>query len=114
MITYTYNISFGSICLGRWEEKFQGSLMKFCEKIERFHLFPCGLSQSPILIIHGTSDQKAPVSLAKESYKQLNGLKMPVTLILLPEIDHDVDPQGLEIAGEFLKDCLFGKIVDWR
>ncbi|MBL8677379.1 MAG: hypothetical protein JNJ47_08225, partial [Alphaproteobacteria bacterium] len=72
------------------------------------------LSQPPILIIHGTADQKAPVSLARESYKQLNALKMPVTLILLPGVDHDVDPQGLEIAGEFLRDCLSGKIVDQR
>lgn len=67
------------------------------------------LSQPPILIIHGTTDQKAPVSLARESYKQLDALKMPVTLILLPGVDHDVDPQGLEIAGEFLKDCLSGE-----
>ena len=72
------------------------------------------LSQPPILIIHGTSDKKAPVSLARESYKRLNALKMPVTLILLPEVGHDVDPQGLEIAGEFLKDCFSGKIVDQR
>ena len=70
------------------------------------------LSQPPILIIHGSSDQKAPVSLARESYKQLDALKMPVTLILLPGVDHDVDPQGLEIAGEFLKDCLPGKRID--
>ena len=72
------------------------------------------LSQTPILIIHGTADQKAPVSLARESYKQLDELKMLVTLILLPEVGHDVDPQGLETAGEFLKDCLSGKIVDQR
>lgn len=72
------------------------------------------LSQPPILIIHGIEDQKAPVSLARESYKRLNELKMPVTLILLPGIDHDVDPQGLTIAGEFLKDCFSGKVVDKR
>lgn len=70
------------------------------------------LSRPPILIIHGIEDQKAPVSLARESHKQLDALKMPVTLILLPGVDHAVDPQGLEIAGEFLKDCLSGKMVD--
>ncbi len=68
------------------------------------------LSQPPILITHGVEDQKAPVSLARESHKRLDALKMPVTLILLPGIGHDIDPQGLEIAGEFLKDCLSGKI----
>ncbi|MBI2707539.1 MAG: dienelactone hydrolase family protein [Proteobacteria bacterium] len=63
-------------------------------------------SQPPILIIHGIEDKKAPVSLARESHKQLDALKMPVTLILLPGVEHDVDPQGLSIAGEFLQDCL--------
>lgn len=70
------------------------------------------LSRPPILIIHGIEDQKVPVSLARESYKQLDRLKMPVTLFLLPGVGHDIDPQGLGIAGEFLKDCLCGKIVD--
>lgn len=67
------------------------------------------LAQPPILIIHGVADQKAPISLARESYKRLNALKMPVTLILLPGIGHDIDPQELEVAGEFLKDCLSEK-----
>ena len=43
--------------------------------------------------------------------KQLEALKMPVTLILLPGVAHDIDPYGLEIAVEFLKDCLSGKIT---
>ena len=64
------------------------------------------LSRPPILILHGTKDQKAPVALAKESFKQLDALKMPVTLILLKGVEHDIDPQGLGIAGEFLRDCL--------
>lgn len=70
------------------------------------------LSRPPILITHGMKDQKAPMSLGRESYKHLDALKMPVTLILLPGVDHDVDPQGLTIAGEFLRDCLSGKRVD--
>lgn len=65
-----------------------------------------GLSHPPILIIHGNEDQKAPISLARESYKRLDALKMPVTLIILPGVAHDIDPQGLAIAGEFLKECL--------
>ena len=72
------------------------------------------LSQPPILIIHGIEDQKAPVSLARKSYKRLDALKMSVTLFLLPEVGHDIDPQGLGIASEFLKDCLSGKIIDKR
>lgn len=72
------------------------------------------LSRPPILIIHGLEDQKAPVSLARETYKQLDELKMPVTLFLLPGVGHDIDPQELRIVGQFLKDCLCGKIVDRR
>lgn len=72
------------------------------------------LSKPPILIIHGLEDNKAPVSLARESYKRLDALKMPVTLILLPGVGHDVDPQGLVIAGQFLNDCVSEKLVDKR
>ena len=64
------------------------------------------LSRPPILIIHGTEDTKASVDLAKMSYKQLKTLKMPVTLAILPKADHEVTPQAIELAGEFLKDCL--------
>jgi len=67
------------------------------------------LSRPPILIIHGVEDDKAPVALAQESHKRLDALKMPVTLILLPGIGHDIDPRGLEMAGEFLQDCLSGR-----
>lgn len=70
------------------------------------------LSRPPILIIHGIDDQKVPVALAKDSHKQLEALKIPVTLFLLPGVGHDIDPQGLRIAGEFLKDCLYEKIAD--
>lgn len=68
------------------------------------------LSPHPILILHGENDQKAPVSFADESYKRLEKLHMPVTLILLPGVEHDVAPQGLMIAGEFLKECFSGEI----
>ncbi|MBM3468253.1 MAG: hypothetical protein FJX71_02325 [Alphaproteobacteria bacterium] len=69
------------------------------------------LSRPPILIMHGTEDKKAPVSLAHKSHKQLDALKLPVTLVLLRGVGHDIDPQALGIAGEFLQDCLSGKIV---
>ncbi len=65
------------------------------------------LSHPPTLIIHGVEDKKAPVSFAHESHKRLSALKIPVTLILLPGVAHDVDPQGLIIASEFLQDCLY-------
>jgi len=68
------------------------------------------LTRSPILMIHGLEDQKVTASLARESYKRLEALKMPATLILLPGVGHDIDPQGLQIAGEFLRECLSGKM----
>ena len=68
------------------------------------------LSRPPILIIHGVEDDKAPVALAQESHKQLDALKMPVTLVLLPGLGHDIDPRGLEMAAEFLQDSLSGKL----
>ncbi|OYZ36128.1 MAG: hypothetical protein B7Y25_08300 [Alphaproteobacteria bacterium 16-39-46] len=68
------------------------------------------LTRTPILIIHGTEDKMAPVSLARESHKRLKALKMPVTLILLPGVAHDIDLSGLETAVAFLQECLSGKI----
>ncbi|MBS0185406.1 MAG: dienelactone hydrolase family protein [Proteobacteria bacterium] len=67
------------------------------------------LFQPPVLIIHGTDDQKAPLSLARESYKNLDALKVPVTLITLAGVDHDIAPEELELTGEFLKECLSEK-----
>ena len=67
------------------------------------------LTRPPILIIHGIEDKMAPVSLARESHKRLEALKLPVTLILLPGVAHDIDVSGLETAVAFLQDCLSGK-----
>ena len=64
----------------------------------------------PILIIHGTEDSKAPSSLARESYKRLEALQVPVTLFLIPGLGHDIDPRGSGIAGEFLNDCFSGEM----
>lgn len=64
------------------------------------------LANLPVLIVHGDADQKAPVALAKESYAKLDALKIPVTLAILPGVPHEVDPQGIAIAGQFLQACL--------
>lgn len=64
------------------------------------------LAKVPTLIIHGDVDRKAPVALAKESYKKLEDLKIPTSLVILPGVSHEVDPQGVAIAGEFLQECL--------
>lgn len=69
------------------------------------------LSKPPILIIHGDADKKAPITLAKKSYESLNSLKMPVTLIILPKVAHYITPQGIAIAGEFLRECLGENII---
>jgi phospholipase/carboxylesterase len=72
------------------------------------------LFRPPILLVHGMEDEHAPVSLAQGSRKRLDALKMPVTLIMLPKVGHDIDPQGVEIAAEFLQDCLSGKVLNKR
>lgn len=71
------------------------------------------LPAPPILLIHGVDDLKAPSSLARESYKCLEALRVPVTLFLIPGLGHDIDPRGSGIAGEFLKDCLSGKLKEF-
>lgn len=69
-------------------------------------------SPPPTLLIHGLEDSRAPSSLAREAHKRLEALQVPVTLFLMPGLGHDIDPRGAGIAGEFLKECLSGKIKD--
>ncbi len=67
------------------------------------------LSNPPILLMHGDADQKAPVSYARQSYKDLKIFNKDVTLMLLPGIAHDIDLQGVMIASEFMKECFADK-----
>jgi phospholipase/carboxylesterase len=67
-------------------------------------------SLPPILLISGLKDPKVSSAVARESHKCLEALKVPVTLFLMPGLGHTIDPQGSQIAGEFLNDCFSGKI----
>jgi phospholipase/carboxylesterase len=67
-------------------------------------------SRPPVLLIHGKEDSKAPSFLAYEAYKRLESLHVPVTLSVIPELGHDIDPRGLELASAFLIDCFAGRV----
>lgn len=69
---------------------------------------PKGLSSKnpPILLIHGLDDQRVPSSFSQDAEKQLKALGVPVTLSLLPHLDHSINEQGLHLGGNFLKEIL--------
>ena len=60
----------------------------------------------PILLIHGLDDQRVPSSFSQNAEKQLVKLGVPVTLSLLPHLDHSINEHGLHLGGNFLKEVL--------
>jgi phospholipase/carboxylesterase len=72
------------------------------------------LSHPPVLLIHGMEDSAAPFSLAQKAEKALKARHIPVTLSPLPELGHEIDPRGLELGAEFLKECLYGRASCFR
>lgn len=58
----------------------------------------------PVLLIHGTEDQVLPASASQAAEVTLKALGVPVTLSLLPGLEHGIDPRGLGMGGTFLKE----------
>ncbi|MBY0272551.1 MAG: prepilin peptidase [Alphaproteobacteria bacterium] len=62
------------------------------------------MARPPVLLVHGTEDQVLPASASQAAEEALKALSVPVTLSLLPGLEHGIDPQGLGMGGTFLKE----------
>lgn len=60
-----------------------------------------------VLLIHGIADQVLLSSQSEMAEKQLKTMGIPVTLSLLPYLDHAIDERGLELGGAFLKEKFY-------
>lgn len=60
----------------------------------------------PILLIHGRDDKRVSPSFSQKAKKQLKALGVPVRLVLLPDLAHDVDQRGIALGREFLTKIL--------
>ena len=67
------------------------------------------VARPPILLIHGTEDQVLPPSFSQMAEARFKALSVPVTLSLLPGLEHGIDGRGLGMGGAFLKDHLYKK-----
>lgn len=61
------------------------------------------ISRPPILLIHGEEDSLVRPFFSINAERRLKALHVPVTLSLLPELEHGINEQGLKLGGVFLK-----------
>jgi len=60
-------------------------------------------SRPPVLLIHGQEDRLVSPTYSQMAEERLKSLKIPVTLALVPGIDHGIDERGLAVGGAFLR-----------
>lgn len=65
------------------------------------------IGRPPVLLIHGLNDQLLPPFFSQAAEEDLKALHVPVTLSLLPGLEHGIDGRGLGMGGAFLKEQLY-------
>ncbi len=60
-------------------------------------------SRPPVLLIHGDQDQVLPHRALGEAEAALTRAGVTVTAVTRPGLGHGIDPEGVEMAGAFLK-----------
>ncbi len=68
------------------------------------------VANPPILLIHGMEDQVLLASFSQKAEERLKSLSVPVTLSLLPSLEHGIDGRGLGMGGAFLKEHLYKNV----
>lgn len=63
----------------------------------------------PVLLVHGEEDDVLPPSYSHLAEEHLKNRGVPVSFSLLSGLGHGIDGRGLELGGEFLKNCLYEK-----
>lgn len=65
------------------------------------------IAHPPVLIVQGLDDHVVPPRFAEVAEEHLKALNVPVTLSLLPHLEHSIDHRGLELGGAFLKENFY-------
>ncbi len=70
------------------------------------HLAQQMTHKAPVLLVHGAMDDVIPVQALDEARAALSGAGVPVESHVSPGVGHGIDPEGLALAGRFLKQVL--------
>jgi phospholipase/carboxylesterase len=65
------------------------------------------IARPPVLLIHGLEDQLLPPFFSRIAEEDLKAMHVPVTLSLLPGLEHGIDGRGLGMGAAFLKEHLY-------
>ena len=65
------------------------------------------IARPPILLVHGTEDQVISAFFSESAELRLKTIGVPVSLSLLPNLDHEIDERALGLGGAFLKQHLY-------
>jgi phospholipase/carboxylesterase len=60
-------------------------------------------SKPPVLLIHGADDEVIPVEAIHHARMALAAAGVPVEWHVRPGLGHGIDPEGLKLAGQFLR-----------
>lgn len=70
---------------------------------------PAG-AKTPVLLVHGDADQVVPPQALLTAANLLAGLGVPVQWHMSKGLAHGIDPSGMELAGQFLREALCGDV----
>jgi phospholipase/carboxylesterase len=65
-------------------------------------------SRPPVLLVHGTEDPLVPFAELGRAEAALRAAGVPVETLACPGIAHNIDPEGLQRGGAFLRQVLSG------
>jgi len=63
-------------------------------------------AKPPVLLVHGTADPIVPIAAMHRAEADLKHLGVPVTTHVSYGIGHSVDPVGLRLGRDFVRDAL--------
>ncbi len=63
-------------------------------------------ARPPVLLVHGDADPVVPPACLPAAEAALKALDVPVSAHLRPGLAHGIDPQGMALGGDFLRQVL--------
>lgn len=70
-------------------------------------------SRPPVLLAHGDMDDMVPVQALHAASAALADMGVPLRTHVSPGLGHSIANDGLELAGDFLRDAFSGALEGW-